>query len=79
LLVTHSPDEAAVMAEKVVFLNKDGKIAPLENHTFQIYAEKLNEEDKKHLDNPGELLLLPEFNDYKKKIREEYEKNCKMD
>ena len=77
LLVTHSIDEAAVMADRVVFLDKEGKIVPLENDSFKKYANQLTtKEDKSKLDNPGELLLLPQFNEYKKKIKKGYEKNC---
>jgi NitT/TauT family transport system ATP-binding protein len=79
LLVTHSVDEAAVIADRVMFLDKKGDIIPLEGETFEKYADQLSAEDKKHLDNPGELLLSLQFIEYKKKIREEYEKNCKMD
>ncbi|GHT77164.1 hypothetical protein FACS189463_3350 [Bacteroidia bacterium] len=65
------------MADRVVFLDKEGKIVPLETDNFKKYADQLTtEEDKNKLDNPGELLLLPQFNEYKKKIKEEYEKNC---
>ena len=77
LLVTHSIDEAAVMADRVIFLSKKGKIIPLANESFKKYADQLTtSEDKCKLENPGELLLLPQFNEYKKKIKEEYEKHC---
>jgi ABC-type nitrate/sulfonate/bicarbonate transport system ATPase subunit len=77
LLVTHSVDEAAVMADRVVFLDKEGKIESLESDNFKKYADQLTtEEGKSKLDNPGELLLLPQFNEYKKIIKKEYEKNC---
>lgn len=75
LLVTHSLSEAAVMADKVVFLDKDGKIVPLENESFQKYADQLTEDEKSKLEKPGELMLLPKFNEYKQKIRDGYEKN----
>ena len=77
MLVTHSIDEAAVMADRVIFLNKKGKITSLSNENFKKYADLLTtREDKSMLENPSELLLLPQFNDYKKKIKEEYEKHC---
>jgi ABC-type nitrate/sulfonate/bicarbonate transport system ATPase subunit len=76
LLVTHSVDEAAVMADKVFFLNKDRKIIPLHDADFNRYAEKLSADEKSLLDNPGELLLHTAFNEYRKKIREGYEKEC---
>jgi ABC-type multidrug transport system ATPase subunit len=76
LLVTHSVDEAAVMADKVFFLNKNKKITPLDDADFSLYAEKLSADEKSLLDNPGELLLHPAFNEYRKKIREGYEKEC---
>ena len=76
LLVTHSLSEAAVMADRVVFLDKGGKIVPLENENFQKYANQLKGEEEKMLEEPGKLLLLPQFNEYKSKIREGYEKNC---
>jgi ABC-type multidrug transport system ATPase subunit len=77
LLVTHSIDEAAVMADRVIFLDKDSRITPLENESFQKYADRLTtDEDKRKLKSPGTLLLLPQFNEYKKKIKEEYENHC---
>jgi NitT/TauT family transport system ATP-binding protein len=76
LLVTHSVDEAAVMADKVVFLNREKKIAPLLTDNFKKYADELSGSEKQLLDNPGELLLHPVFNNYRKKIREEYENEC---
>jgi ABC-type nitrate/sulfonate/bicarbonate transport system ATPase subunit len=77
LLVTHSVDEAAVMADRVVFLDKKGEITPLATDDFKKYAAALtSENDKKLLENPGELLLHPSFNEYKKRIKEEYEKEC---
>jgi ABC-type nitrate/sulfonate/bicarbonate transport system ATPase subunit len=79
LLVTHSVDEATVMADKVFFLNKDNQITSLTaDFDFNHYAKMLPTNEKENLlNNPGELLLHPKFIDYRKKIREEYEKECK--
>jgi NitT/TauT family transport system ATP-binding protein len=76
LLVTHSVAEAAVMADRVLFLNKDHKIAELPNENLKKYADMLSDEEKAMLNDPGKLLLNTHFVEYQKKIREEYEKKC---
>jgi NitT/TauT family transport system ATP-binding protein len=76
LLVTHSVAEAAVMADKILFLNKDHKIVELSNENFEKYADMLKDDEKAMVDDPGQLLLDTHFVEYQKKIREEYEKVC---